>query len=105
MSGATLAVIFMAMCCVVLYLRHEKQSKQKLHDSSVRGGGAEGDGAGSDVADLAGFENAGIDEVDNVGRNKLRIAPRRPFGPHHSRIMSLEQAYLQTAMSHERARH
>lgn len=106
-SGATLAVIFMAMCCVVLYLRHEKQSKQKLHDSSVRGGGggAEGDGAGSDVADLAGFENAGIDEVDSGGRNKLRIAPRRPFGPHHSRIMSLEQAYLQTAMSHERARH
>lgn len=102
-SGATLAVIFMAMCCVVLYLRHEKQSKQKLHDSSV--GGADGDGAGSDVADMAGFENAGIDEVDNGGRNKLRIAPRRPFGPHHSRIMSLEQAYLQSAMSHERARH
>ncbi|XP_034110488.1 protein spitz [Drosophila nasuta] len=90
-SGATLAVIFMAMCCVVLYLRHEKQAKQKLH----AGGG------GNDVADMA-FENAGVDEVD--GLKPLRIA-RRPFGPHHSRILTLEQAYLQSATSHERERH
>ncbi|XP_062136320.1 protein spitz [Drosophila sulfurigaster albostrigata] len=89
-SGATLAVIFMAMCCVVLYLRHEKQAKQKLH----AGGG------GNDV-DMA-FENAGVDEVD--GLKPLRIA-RRPFGPHHSRILTLEQAYLQSATSHERERH
>ncbi|XP_030572481.1 protein spitz [Drosophila novamexicana] len=89
-SGATLAVIFMAMCCVVLYLRHEKQAKQKLHG-----------GSGNDVGDM-GFENAGVDEVD--GHKPLRIA-RRPFGPHHSRIATLEQAYRQSAASHERARH
>ncbi|EDV96198.1 protein spitz [Drosophila grimshawi] len=91
-SGATLAVIFMAMCCVVLYLRHEKQAKEKLHDS--RGG--------TDVGDM-GFENEGIDEVD--GLKSSRIA-RRPFGPHHNRILTMEQAYLQsTPSSHERARH
>lgn len=97
-SGATLAVIFMAMCCVVLYLRHEKQSKQKLHDSRV------GVDDGTDVADMGGFENAGVDEVDNVRRKTLRIA-RRPFGPHHNHIMTLEEAFLQSALSHERARH
>ncbi|KAH8370156.1 hypothetical protein KR093_002409 [Drosophila rubida] len=100
-SGATLAVIFMAMCCVVLYLRHEKQAKQKLHDSDAGGGGGGGVVGVNDVADMA-FENAGVDEVD--GLKPLRIA-RRPFGPHHGRILTLEQAYLQTATSHERARH
>lgn len=88
-SGATLAVIFMAICCVVLYLRHEKLTKQKLHSN------------GNDVGDL-GFENAGVDQVD--GFKSLRIA-RRPFGPHHCRIVTLEEAYRQSAASHERARH
>ncbi|XP_017861599.1 PREDICTED: protein spitz [Drosophila arizonae] len=90
-SGATLAVIIMAMCCVVLYLRHEKLKKEKLHCNSN----------GNDVGDL-GFENAGVDQVD--GFKPLRIA-RRPFGPHHCRIATLEQAYRLSTASHERARH
>ncbi|XP_017842877.1 protein spitz [Drosophila busckii] len=88
-SGATLAVIIMAMCLVMLYMRHEKLNKEKLH------------AANNDVADL-GCENAGVDEVDGLKSQRM---VRRPFGPHHNRILTLEEAFLQSTVNYERARH
>jgi len=86
-SGATLALLFMAMCCVVLYLRHEKLQKQKLHDSTTT------------TTTDGGCQNEGMDEVD--GLRPLRPV-RRPFGP--CRILSLEEAHLQ-AVASNRPRH
>ncbi|KAH8380427.1 hypothetical protein KR009_010670 [Drosophila setifemur] len=80
-SGATLALLFMAACCVVLYLRHEKLQKQKLHDSNTTTTTTTVDG---------GCQNEGMDEVD--GLKPLRPV-RRPFGP--CRILTLEEAHLQ----------
>ncbi|XP_017072071.1 protein spitz [Drosophila eugracilis] len=87
-SGATLALLLMAMCCVVLYLRHEKLQKQKLNDSSA-----------ITSTDGGGCQNEGMDEVD--GLRPLRPV-RRPFGP--CRILSLEEAYVQ-ALAPNRPRH
>ncbi|XP_039485990.1 protein spitz [Drosophila santomea] len=86
-SGATLALLFMAMCCVVLYLRHEKLQKLKLHDSTTT------------TTTDGGCQNEGMDEVD--GLRPLRPV-RRPFGP--CRILSLEEAHLQATASN-RPRH
>ncbi|XP_041448835.1 protein spitz [Drosophila obscura] len=92
-SGATLALLFMAMCCVILYMRHEKQQKQKLNDSGTDVGDVVGGGGG-------GCQNDGMDEVD--GRKPMRSA-RRPFAP--CRILSLEEAHYQALVSNHRPRH
>ncbi|XP_020809588.1 protein spitz [Drosophila serrata] len=83
-SGATLALLFMAMCCVVLYLRHEKLQKQKLHDSTTTTTTTDG---------VGGCQNEGMDEVD--GLKPLRQV-RRPFGP--CRILTLEEAHQHQAV-------
>ncbi|EDW79999.2 uncharacterized protein Dwil_GK12333 [Drosophila willistoni] len=94
-SGATLALLFMAMCCVVLYLRHEKQQKLKLHDSATEQHNGNGGGG------LTGCQNDGMDEVD--GLKSLRFPARRPFAP--CRILTLEEAHYQSISASNRIRH
>ncbi|KAI8126432.1 Protein spitz [Lucilia cuprina] len=71
-SGATLALIFMLVLCFSLYIRHEKQQKLKLSESSTMA-----------------HENAGMDEVDGI----TKIPEMRPFGPHHYQVLPLSSAF------------
>lgn len=71
-SGATLALIFMLVLCFSLYIRHEKQQKLKLSESSTMA-----------------HENAGMDEVDGI----TKIPEMRPFGPHHYQVLPLSMAF------------
>ena len=71
-SGATLALIFMLVLCFSLYIRHERQQKLKLGESSTMA-----------------HENAGMDEVDGI----TKIPEMRPFGPHHYQVLPLSSAF------------
>lgn len=71
-SGATLALIFMLVLCFSLYIRHERQQKLKLSESSTMA-----------------HENAGMDEIDGI----TKIPEMRPFGPHHYQVLPLSTAF------------
>lgn len=71
-SGATLALLFMLILCLSLYIRHENQQKMKLNESSN-----------------LSHENPGLDEIDGI----TKIAAMRPFGPHHYQILPLASAF------------
>ncbi|XP_037933746.1 protein spitz [Teleopsis dalmanni] len=71
-SGATLALIFMLILCLTLYIRHEKKLKLKLNESAAMA-----------------HANEGMDEVDGM----TRVPEMRPFGPHHYKILPLASAF------------
>lgn len=71
-SGATLALLFMLILCLTLYIRYDKRTKMKFDESA-----------------MASHENDGMDEVDGM----TKVPEMRPFGPHHYQILPLAAVF------------
>lgn len=81
-SGATLALVLVLILCIVFYVRwHQQQKKDRL--------------AMAQHGEENGNDEGGVDTVD--GLHSVRCgsgmhSERRPFGPHHQKIIPMADA-------------
>lgn len=80
-SGATLALVLVLILCIVFYVRwHQQQKKDRL--AMAQHGEENGNDGGVDT----------VDGLHSVRCGSGMHSERRPFGPHHQKIIPMADA-------------